>query len=167
MLVLGPKTAGPLLCRGLCLRRRCLVECATATLDITITIRNSRTLFLWCSFSRGILGFRVTRPEKTAFRGFDGSPPATRSMGGELPREFRKPRSTGGCGDRTIRRPLARRRAPLRTGHPLGARKRLYPQRGARQRTRRSVLPDTRFQEDRECLFARRPLQLSSLGSHR
>ena len=35
--------------------------------------------------------------------------------------------------------------APLRTGHPLGTRKRLCPQRGARQRTRRALLRGARL----------------------
>ena len=37
VLVLDPKAASPLLCRGLCFGRRCLIEGATAALDISIT----------------------------------------------------------------------------------------------------------------------------------
>jgi hypothetical protein len=39
----------------------------------------------------------------------------------------------------------ARRRAPLRTSHPLGSCKRLCPKRSARQRNRRAILCGTRF----------------------
>ena len=91
-------------------------------------LRNSRVSLLWRAFARGILGFRISRPETAAFRGSDGSPQAARNMGGALPGEFRKPRRAGRRGDRTHRRPRARCRAALRTGHPLGARKRLCPQ---------------------------------------
>ena len=66
--------------------------------------------------SRSIGG--VGRPLQTA-----------RNLGDELSREFREPRRTGRRGDRPHRRPRARCRAALRTGHPLGTRKRLRPQR--------------------------------------
>ena len=36
-LVLDPQAASPLLCWGLCFRHRCVIEGATAALDITIT----------------------------------------------------------------------------------------------------------------------------------
>ena len=53
---------------------------------------------------------------------------ATPALGGELPGEFRESRRTGRGGDCPLRGPRARCRAPIRTGHPLGARKRLCPQ---------------------------------------
>ena len=53
---------------------------------------------------------------------------AAPALGGELPGEFREPRRAGRRRDRAPRGPGARCRAPLRTGHPLGPRKRLYPQ---------------------------------------
>ena len=83
-----------------------------------------------------------------ASRGAGRPPQTARGLGGELPGEFREPRRAGRRGDRTHRRPRARCRAPLRTGHPLGARKRLCPQRGARQRTRRALLRGAWLRED-------------------
>ena len=56
------------------------------------------------------LGLRICRPETAAFRGSDGSPPATRSMGGELSGELRESRGTGRCGDRANRGPRPGRR---------------------------------------------------------
>ena len=43
--------------------------------------------------------------QTAAFRGSDRSPQAARSLGGELPGEFREPRRAGGRGDRAHRRP--------------------------------------------------------------
>ena len=103
--------------------------------------------------------------QPAAFRGSGRSPQTARDMGGELPGEFREPRRAGRRGDRAHRRPRARCRAPLRTGHPLGARKRLRPQRGARQRTRRALLRGAWLREDRGCVSAGRPVRLSPLGS--
>ena len=80
---------------------------------------------------------------------------AARDLGGELPGEFREPRRAGRRRDRPHRRPRARCRASLRTGHPLGARKRLCPQRGARQRTRRALLRGARLREDRHASICR------------
>ena len=90
---------------------------------------------------------------------------AARGLGGELPGEFREPRRAGRRRDRPPRRPRARCRAPLRTGHPLGPRQRLCPQRGARQRTGRALLRGAWLREDRPCVSAERPLLLSALGS--
>ena len=47
---------------------------------------------------------------------------------GNCPENFEDSRGAGGRGDRAHRRPAARCRASLRTGHPLGTRKRLRPQ---------------------------------------
>ena len=54
--------------------------------------------------------------------------------------------------------------APLRTGHPLGPRQRLYSQRGARQRTGRALLRGAWFREDCPRVSAERSLRLSALG---
>ena len=135
VLVLDSKDASPLLCRGLCFRCRCIVEGATAALDVAIAIRNGRVSLLWRTIPRGSLGFRISRPETAAFRGSGGSPSAARNMGGELPGEFRKPRCAGGRGDRTNRGPRIRGDARLRAGHPQRTRERFRPRRGRRQRS--------------------------------
>ena len=44
VLVLDPKAAGPLLCRRLCGGRRCLIEGATAAVDIAIAFRRRRSI---------------------------------------------------------------------------------------------------------------------------
>ena len=75
-----------------------------------------------------VLRFRVPRPAPTACRGSGRPPQAARNMGGELPGEFRNPRHAGQRRDCSHRRPRCRRDAPLRTGHPLGPRQRLYSQ---------------------------------------
>src|SRR5205823_8278146 len=128
LLVLRPKDASAFLCRGLCLRCRCLIEGATAAVDITIAIRNGRVSLLWRTFPRGILGFRISRPETAAFRGSGRSPQTARDMGGALPGEFRQPRGTGGRRDRTNRGSRIRGHATVRAGHTLSARKWLRPQ---------------------------------------
>ncbi len=71
-------------------------------------IRKLQARFLAGDYASA-LDVRISRPETRAFRGSGGSPPSTRSMGGELSGEFREPRRTGGRGDRTNTRPRARR----------------------------------------------------------
>ena len=61
-------------------------------------------------------------------RGSGRASQATPALGGELPGQFREPRRAGRRRDRPHRRPRARCDAPLRTGHPLGPRQRLYSQ---------------------------------------
>ena len=58
----------------------------------------------------------------------------------------------------------ARCDAPLRTGHPLGPRQRLCPQRGARQRTGRALLRGAWLREDRPCLSAGTPATAICVG---
>ena len=165
VLVLDPQAASPLLCRRLCLGRRCIIEGATAAVDITIAIRNGGVSLLWRTLPRGILRFRISRPEATACRGSGRSPPAARSLGGELPGEFRKPRRAGGRGDRTHRRPRPRCHAPLRAGASARrARTALSTMRRIANEARRPLLRGTRFREDRVRVLARRPVLLPALG---
>ena len=63
--------------------------------------------------------FRSGRPTTAAFRGFVRAPQTARSMGRELPGEFREPSSPCGRRDRAYRRSLARCHGSLRTGCPL------------------------------------------------
>ena len=86
-------------------------------------------------------------------------------LGGELPGEFREPRRPGRRRDRTPGGPRTRRRAPLRTGHPLGPRQRVCSQRGTRQRTGRALLRGAWIREDRAYLPAGRPLPAICAGA--
>ena len=57
--------------------------------------------------------------------------------------------------------------APLRTGHPLGTRKRLCPQRGARQRTGGPLLRGRGLEKNRLCPPPRRTRLLCAVGRRR
>ena len=118
-------------------------------LDIAVTIRNGGVSLLWCALPRGSLGFRGIRTRDSSIsRRWPLTTDSSKS-GPRLPGEFRKPRGAGRGGDRPDRRPRTRCQEALRTGHPFGTRKRLCPQRGARQRDRRAFLRSARFREDR------------------
>ena len=56
---------------------------------------------------------------------------------------------------------------PLRTGHPLGARQRLRPQRGDRQRTGCTLLRHAWLRDHFPCVSSKRPLRLRALGCRR
>ena len=90
---------------------------------------------------------------------------AARDLGGELPGEFREPRRAGRRRDRAPRGPRARCGAPLRTGHPLGARQRLRSQRGARQRARFRFLCGARLREVRPMSICRTPATAICAGA--
>ena len=57
--------------------------------------------------------------------------------------------------------------APLRAGDPVGPRARLRPERGARPRGRRAVLPGARLRDDRRGVPAQRAELLRALGRGR
>ena len=85
----------------------------------------------------------------------------------QLPRELREPRRAGRRRDRPHRRPGDRRRASVRTGHPVRPRQRLCPKRGARQRTGRALLRGARVREDRAVSISKRPARLPAVGRRR
>src|SRR5262245_30943365 len=97
-MVLGLTTAATHSYRRLYFSRRWLVARGTAEWDITITIhyarstRNGGVSLLRRTCPRRIVGFRISGPETTTFRGSRRPPPTARTMCGEWPGEFRTPR---------------------------------------------------------------------------
>ncbi len=94
-------------------------------------------------------------------------PPPAPGVGRALPGELREPRRAGRRGDRAHRRPRSRRDAPLRAGHPLGARERLRPQRGDRHERAAAFYRHAGFDQIASPLPAERPSLLSALGRRR
>src|SRR5215472_5475693 len=125
MFLLDPKAASPVPCWKLSFRSRCVVESAADALGDTIKFGTCGVSLLWRTFPRGKLGFFILRPEAAAFRGCGSSPSTARSVGGELPAEFRKPRGSRWRGDCTLRRPRPRSHALVRSSNPLGTREQL------------------------------------------
>src|SRR5882724_4229142 len=165
MLVLDPQVAGALLCRRLCGCPRGLREGATGAVDIAVTVRYGRVPLLRCTLPGGILRVRSGQRATAACRGSGRAPPTARDLGGKLPGEFREPRRTGWGGNLPDRRPRARCHGPLRTGHPLGTRKRLCPQRGARLRAGRALLRGWWLRRLCADVSAERARRLCPLGS--
>ena len=123
------QAAGALSRRRLCVGRGGRIEGAIAALDSELRCRSGGVSVLRGALPRCRLRHRWARPMPAAPRGSGCSSPAARSLGGELPGEFRRtaprwsaPRSlasTAATFDAD---------APLRTGHPLGPRQRLCSQ---------------------------------------
>ena len=158
VLVLDPQAAGALLCRRLCGGPRGVIEGATAAVDIAVTVRNGGVSLLRRAVPRRILRFRSGRRSGSSMsrlwpRTTDSSRSGrriARRISRTAPRWSapRSPASKAATLDAD---------APLRTGHPLGPRKRLCPQRGARQRARRALLRGARLREDRACCICETP----------
>ena len=163
---LDPKAAGALLCRrlsgrpsmphrrrnGCCGYRR--HNCETAEYHF------------YGALSRAASCHSVAADQSAPASGGPGRPPSTApALGGELPGEFREPRRAGRRRDRPPRGPRARCRASLRTGHPLGPRERLCPQRGARQRARRALLRGAWLRDEIARLICGMPATATCAGA--
>ena len=77
----------------------------------------------------GVPRLRVARPAAAASGNSGGPPPATRESGREkCPENFENRAALVGAEIARIEGPCAGCRAPVRTGHPIRPRKRLYPE---------------------------------------
>jgi hypothetical protein len=84
---------------------------------------------LYAALARAALCDRgVRRRAGPPPRGLGCPPTSVREVGRELPGEFREPSGAGGRRDCAPRGSRDRRRASVRTSHPLGARQQLRPQ---------------------------------------
>ena len=134
MLVLDPQAASALLRGRLRFRHRGSIEGATASLDVAVILRGGRIPFLW----------RALREQRFAIGGSRASGPAIwRHLAAHhrqlevwaenCPENFANRAALVGAEIARLEGRELDADAPLRTGHPLGPRQRLRPQRGARQ----------------------------------
>ena len=88
-------------------------------------------------------------------------------LGGALPGEFRKPRRAGRRGNRPDRRPRPRRRAPVRTGHPLGPRHGFVHNEALACEIAARFYAARGFETFADVVSAQGPRRLSALGRRR